>query len=70
MNIKSTKIFSYYFSKNFTQKIKLDPFLILEINRNADWKTIKIAYFKLARLYHPDLNKNDEVKKIFKIESS
>ena len=47
----------------FSQKVKLDPFLILEVNRNADWKTIKLSYFKLARLYHPDLNKNDEVIK-------
>lgn len=40
---------------------KLDPYLILEVNRGADFKTIKAAYFKLARLYHPDTNKNDEV---------
>jgi DnaJ-class molecular chaperone len=45
----------------FSAKIKLDPYLILEVNRNADWKTIKLSYFRLARLYHPDLNKNDEV---------
>lgn len=54
-NIYSSKKFS------FSQKVKLDPYLILEVNRNADWKTIKLSYFKLARLYHPDLNKNDEV---------
>jgi curved DNA-binding protein CbpA len=46
--------------KKFSEKIKLDPFLILEVNRTADWKTIKLSYFKLARLYHPDMNKNDE----------
>ncbi len=49
--------------KKFSEKIKADPYLVLEINRNADWKAIKIAYFKLARLYHPDMNKNDEVFK-------
>ena len=27
---------------------KLDPYLILEINRNADWPTIKKSYFKLG----------------------
>jgi DnaJ-class molecular chaperone len=47
--------------KSFSAKIKQDPYLILEINRTADWKAIKIAYFKLARIYHPDMNKNDEV---------
>lgn len=50
--------------RNFSEKEshKLDPYLILEVNRGADFKTIKAAYFKLARLYHPDTNKNDEVK--------
>ena len=47
-----------HFSENNT---KLDPYLILEINRSADFKTIKGAYFKLARVYHPDANQNDEV---------
>ena len=59
-----SKNFLQNFSKFFfSQKIKLDPYLILEVNRSADWKTIKLSYFKLARLYHPDLNKNDEVTK-------
>jgi curved DNA-binding protein CbpA len=53
----SKNIFKFYFSR----KNKVDPFLVLEINRNADWKAIKKAYFKLAKLYHPDMNKNDEV---------
>jgi hypothetical protein len=51
----------YNINKQFSTKAKLDPFLILEVNRQADWKTIKQAYFRLARLYHPDLNKSDEV---------
>jgi DnaJ-class molecular chaperone len=51
--------------RNFSSKAKLDPYLILEVNRQADWKTIKQAYFRLARLYHPDMNKNDEVRKNF-----
>jgi len=52
--------------RHFSQKVKIDPHLILEINRNADWKAIKTAYFKLARIYHPDLNKNDEVCSLLK----
>jgi DnaJ-class molecular chaperone len=53
--------------RNFSEKesLKLDPYLILEVNRGADFKTIKTSYFKLARLYHPDTNKNDEVNKKF-----
>ena len=68
------KIFSLYLKnriplfkihiENFSEKEshKLDPYLILEVNRGAEFKIIKAAYFKLARLYHPDTNKNDEVK--------
>jgi DnaJ-class molecular chaperone len=58
--IKNKFIFVASF-KTFSTKIKMDPYLILEINRNSDWPAIKKAYFRLARLYHPDLNKNDEV---------
>jgi curved DNA-binding protein CbpA len=49
------------FLRMFSEKIKTDPYLVLEINHKAEWKSIKIAYFKLARIYHPDMNKNDEV---------
>lgn len=47
-----------YFSTNIQ---KNDPFLILDISRKSDWKDIKKKYIKLARLYHPDITKNDEV---------
>lgn len=63
MQLKSRhSLFKIQF-RNFSEKEshKLDPYLILEVNRGADFKTIKSAYFKLARLYHPDTNKNDEV---------
>jgi len=65
-NINFNKNFAIYnykhINKNFSQKnVKLDPYLILEVNRGADFKTIKAAYFKLARVYHPDANQNDEV---------
>jgi DnaJ-class molecular chaperone len=32
---------------------------ILEIEKDADEKEIKLAYRKLAKKYHPDLNKED-----------
>jgi curved DNA-binding protein CbpA len=33
---------------------------ILQIHHNADQKTIKSQYYKLSKLYHPDLNPNDK----------
>ena len=41
--------------KNFYQ--------ILEIEEDADEKEIKIAYKRLAKKYHPDLNKSDPLAK-------
>lgn len=38
----------------FSTKSKLDPFLVLNVARNASSKEIKAAYFKLAKQYHPD----------------
>jgi translocation protein SEC63 len=38
-----------------------DPFQILEIDRNADTKTIKKSYRKLSLLYHPDKNPGDRI---------
>ena len=46
LNLKIAKTANFY---RFSSKIsKLDPFLILEVNRNADWPTIKKSYFKLG----------------------
>lgn len=45
----------------FSNKIKVDPYFVLDLHRGAEFREIKRAYFKLARQYHPDLNKNDEV---------
>ena len=58
----SSSLFLKTFQKSFSTntKTRLDPYLILEVSRNADWQTIKKSYFRLARIYHPDLNKNDE----------
>ena len=37
----------------------MDPYVVLEIERNADDNTIKKAYHKLAKKYHPDRNGGD-----------
>jgi curved DNA-binding protein len=41
----------------------IDYYQLLEVDRNADTATIKKAYRKLARKYHPDLNPDDEAAK-------
>ena len=39
---------------------KRDYYETLGVNKSADQQTIKKAYRKLAKKYHPDLNKEDE----------
>lgn len=36
-----------------------DCYRILGLARNASWEDVKIAYRRLARKYHPDINKGD-----------
>mgnify|MGYP001314099215 CR=1 FL=1 len=38
----------------------MDPYKVLEIDKNASDTEIKKAYHKLARKHHPDRNKNDK----------
>uniref|UniRef100_T1JKS8 J domain-containing protein n=1 Tax=Strigamia maritima TaxID=126957 RepID=T1JKS8_STRMM len=44
---------------NFSSKSK-NYYDILKITPNASQSDIKAAYFKLSKLYHPDVNKDDE----------
>src|ERR671924_409865 len=39
-----------------------DYYRILSVDRKADDKTIKSAYRKLARKYHPDVNKGQDAR--------
>ena len=46
---------------------KRDYYDVLGINKNASKQEMKSAYRKLAKKYHPDMNKdNPEAERIFK----
>ena len=45
---------------------KRDYYEVLGIERGADMATVKAAYRKLARQYHPDVNKEPDAEEKFK----
>lgn len=54
------------FGISISQKLPKDPYLILNVDRDTDLKEVKKMYFKLAKKYHPDLNKgNEHANKMF-----
>jgi DnaJ-class molecular chaperone len=40
----------------------MDYYKILEVNKNSSKSEIKKAYHRLARIYHPDRNKGNDIK--------
>ena len=44
----------------------MDPYAILGVDREADADTLKKAYRRLARQYHPDVNPDPEAQERFK----
>ena len=53
--IKCVRRFSTLSSSTVT-----DPYMILGVQRKADFEEIKTEYFKLAAKYHPDINKSPD----------
>ncbi|KAI5956615.1 MDJ1 [Candida jiufengensis] len=59
------------FHSSIIKYIDYDPYNTLGINKSADAKQIKKAYYDLVKKFHPDVNKEkDAEKKFHKIQQS
>ena len=52
-------MFKYHQIKRFCEKIfKKDLYEIIGVSKNSNKNEIKSAFYKKAKLYHPDVNKS------------
>lgn len=47
--------------KRVARGMRMDPYKVLGIERESSQDIVKKAYFRLAKLHHPDLNSGNEV---------
>lgn len=63
--------FIHQFHSSAARLLDFDPYQTLGVNKNADSKEIKKAYYQLVKKYHPDVNKEKDAEKRFhKIQES
>ena len=48
---------------------KIDYYSVLGISRGSDQKAVKVAYFRLAKKYHPDYNSSENAEAMFELIS-
>ena len=57
------------FHATYLLQHKLDYYSVLGISRGSDQKAVKVAYFRLAKKYHPDYNSSENAEAMFELIS-
>lgn len=68
MNLRRSKLLHQQSMRAFRSSnilLKKDYYSVLGVNRGSNPADIKKAYFKLAKEYHPDVNKSAGAKEKF-----
>jgi curved DNA-binding protein CbpA len=58
INFKNSKRFSYNANYSNFNSMTKSNYEVLGVNKNCTKEELKIAYYKLAKIFHPDINNN------------
>lgn len=58
---------THHINQRHFQDRQINYYDVLGVKRHADIKEVKIAYFKMAKRFHPDFNKTLDSKQMFEL---
>jgi len=58
---------TYHINQRHFQGRQINYYDVLGVKRHSDIKEVKIAYFKMAKRFHPDFNKTLDAKQMFEL---
>jgi DnaJ-class molecular chaperone len=65
--IKQNLSVTYHINQRHYQGRHINYYDILGVRRHSDMKEVKVAYFKMAKKFHPDTNRTLDAKQMFEL---